>query len=159
MSCNTGPLFQIFAAARQNQGNYTLPWHNEYSGLISFRMDWLGLLAVQGTLKSLLQHHSSKASILQHSALFIVQLKPFTTDCDSNPPGWDSNPAKTHSTWFQDLMKLRFLMSHHIKNLVRDKMIGKKWIYSDTKRSALHRQCGPSQMVNVAAVKCGIVSF
>ena len=47
---------------------------NEYSGLISFRMDWLDLLAVQGTLKSLLQHNSSKASILQRSALFIVQL-------------------------------------------------------------------------------------
>ena len=47
---------------------------NEYSGLISFRMDWLGLLAVQGTLKSLLQHHSSKASILRCSAFFIVQL-------------------------------------------------------------------------------------
>ena len=47
---------------------------NEHSGLISFRMDWLDLLAVQGTLKSLLQHHSWKASILQHSAFFIVQL-------------------------------------------------------------------------------------
>ena len=47
---------------------------NEYSGLISFRMDWLDLLAVQGTLKSLLQHHSSKASILWHSAFFMVQL-------------------------------------------------------------------------------------
>ena len=47
---------------------------NEYSGLISFRMDWLDLLAVQGTLKSLLQHHSLKASILWHSAFFIVQL-------------------------------------------------------------------------------------
>ena len=47
---------------------------NEYPGLISFRVDWLDLLAVQGTLKSLLQHHSSKASILQHSAFFIVQL-------------------------------------------------------------------------------------
>ena len=47
---------------------------NEHSGLISFRMDWLDLLAVQGTLKSLLQHHSSKASILQHSAFFMVQL-------------------------------------------------------------------------------------
>ena len=46
--------------------------YNEYSGLISFRMDWLDLLAVQGTLKSLLQHHSSKASILWHSAFFIV---------------------------------------------------------------------------------------
>ena len=51
-----------------------------YSGLISFRMDWLDLLAVQGTLKSLLQHHSSKASILQHSAFFIVQLShPYMT--------------------------------------------------------------------------------
>ena len=47
---------------------------NEYSGLISFRMDWLDLLAVQGTLKSLLQHHSSKASVLQCSAFFMVQL-------------------------------------------------------------------------------------
>ena len=47
---------------------------NEHSGLISFRMDWLNLLAVQGTLKSLLQHHSSKASILRRSAFFIVQL-------------------------------------------------------------------------------------
>ena len=47
---------------------------NEHPGLISFRMDWLDLLAVQGTLKSLLQHHTSKASILKHSASFIVQL-------------------------------------------------------------------------------------
>ena len=53
---------------------------NEHSGLISFRMDWLDLLAVQGTLKSLLQHHSSKASILQCSAFFIVQLShPYMT--------------------------------------------------------------------------------
>ena len=47
---------------------------NEYSGLISFRMDWLDLLVVQGTLKSLLQHHSSKASVLWHSGFFMVQL-------------------------------------------------------------------------------------
>ena len=53
---------------------------NEHPGLISFRMDWLGLLAVQGTLKSLLQHHSSKASVIQCSAFFIVQLShPHTT--------------------------------------------------------------------------------
>ena len=53
---------------------------NEYSGLISFRMDWLDLLAVQRTLKRLLQHHSSKASILQHSAFFTVQLShPYMT--------------------------------------------------------------------------------
>ena len=53
---------------------------DEYSGLISFRIDWFDLLAVQGTLKSLLQHHNSKASILQHSAFFIVQFSdPYMT--------------------------------------------------------------------------------
>ena len=53
---------------------------NEQSGLISFRMDWLDLLAVQATLKSLFQHHNSKASILQHSAFFVVQLShPYMT--------------------------------------------------------------------------------
>ena len=64
---------------------------NEYSGLISFKIDWLDLLAVQGTLKSLLQHYSSKASILQHSALFIVQfLHPYmTTGKTIVLPGWN----------------------------------------------------------------------
>ena len=60
--------------------NFSITPSKEYSGLISFRMDWLDLLAVQGTLKSLLQHHSSKASILQWSAFFIVQLAhPYMT--------------------------------------------------------------------------------
>ena len=54
--------------------SFSISPSNEYSGLISFRVDWLNLLAGQGTLKTLLQHHSSKASILQHSAFFIVQL-------------------------------------------------------------------------------------
>ena len=54
--------------------SFSISPYNEHSGLISSRMDWLGLLAVQGTLKSLLQHHSSKTSILQHSAFFTVQL-------------------------------------------------------------------------------------
>ena len=54
--------------------SFSISPSNEHSGLISFRMDWLDLLAVQGTLKSLLQHHSSKASILQRSAFFTVQL-------------------------------------------------------------------------------------
>ena len=62
--------------------SFSISSSNEYSGLIPFRMDWLDLFAVQGTLKSLLQHHSSKASILLHSAFFIVQL---------------SHPKKTHS--------------------------------------------------------------
>ena len=60
--------------------NFSISPSNEYSELISFRMDCLDLLAVQGTLKSLLQHHSSKASILQHSAFVIVQLShPYMT--------------------------------------------------------------------------------
>ena len=60
--------------------NFSISPSNEYSELISFRMYWLDFLAVQGTLKSLLQHHSSKASILWHSAFFIVQLShPYMT--------------------------------------------------------------------------------
>ena len=60
--------------------SFSISPSNEYSGLISFRIDWFDLLAVQGTLKSLLQHHSSKASILWHSAFFIVQLShPYMT--------------------------------------------------------------------------------
>ena len=54
--------------------SFSISPSNEYSGLISFRMDWLDLLGVQGTLKSLFQHHSSKASVLWHSAFFMVQL-------------------------------------------------------------------------------------
>ena len=60
--------------------SFSISHFNEYSGLMSFRMDWLDLLAVQGTLKSLLQHHSSKASILQNSDFFMVQLShPYMT--------------------------------------------------------------------------------
>ena len=60
--------------------SFSISLSNEYFRLISFRIDWFDLLAVQGTLKSLLQHHSSKATILWHSAFFIVQLShPYTT--------------------------------------------------------------------------------
>ena len=71
-------LFQGVSSLHQVAKVFVLPFSisssNEYSGLISFRMDWLDLLEVQGTFKSLLQHHSSKASILRHSAFFTVQL-------------------------------------------------------------------------------------
>ena len=74
---------------------------NEHPGQISFRMDWLDLLAVQGTLKSLLQHHSSKASILQHSAFFIVQLShPHTTT--------GKTIALTRQTFVDKVMSLLF---------------------------------------------------
>ena len=70
--CIRGPKYWSFS--------FTISPSNEYSGLISFRIDWFDLLAVQGTLKSLLQYHSSKASILWHSAFFIVQLShPYMT--------------------------------------------------------------------------------
>ena len=60
--------------------SFSISPSNEYSGLISFRIDWFDLLAVQGTLKSLLQHHSSKESIIRHSAFFTVQLShPYMT--------------------------------------------------------------------------------
>ena len=75
-------MSQFFASGGHKDWSFSfsISPSNEYSGLIFFRMDWLGLLAVQGTLKSLLQHHSSKASILQCSAFFIVQLShPYMT--------------------------------------------------------------------------------
>ena len=80
-SLRSFPMSQFFASGGQSIGvSFSISPSNEYSGLISFRMDWLDLFAVQGTLKSLLQHHSSKASILQCSAFFIVQLShPYMT--------------------------------------------------------------------------------
>ena len=69
-------MSQLFTSGSQSIGasaSYISP-SNEYAGLISFRIGWFDLLSVQGTLKSLLQHHSSKASILRHSAFFTVQL-------------------------------------------------------------------------------------
>ena len=56
----------------------------------------------------------------------VLAVKLFTSDWDLNPHGWDSNPAKTHSTWFQDLMKLRFLMSYRRKISVRGRVAGKE---------------------------------
>ena len=75
-------MSQFFASGGQRIGasSFNISPSNEYSGLISFRMGWLDLLAVQGTLKSLLQHDSSKASIVWYSAFFIVQLSnPYMT--------------------------------------------------------------------------------
>ena len=75
--------------------SFSISLSNEYSGLISFRMDWLDLLAVQGTLKSLFQHHSSKVSFLQHLAFFMVQLShPYMTT------------GKNHSFDYKDFCRL-----------------------------------------------------
>ena len=83
--------------------SFSISTSSEYSRLISFRMDWLDLLAVQGTLKNLLQHHSSKASILQHSTFFIVQLShPYMTT--------GKTIALTRQTFVSKVMFLLFNM-------------------------------------------------
>ena len=83
--------------------SFNISHFNEHPGLISFRMDWLDLLAVQGTLKSLLEHHSSKASILRHSAFFVVQLShPYVTT--------GKNIALTRWTFVDKIMSLLFNM-------------------------------------------------
>ena len=97
----------------------------EYSGLISFRLDWLDLLAVQGTLKSLLQHHSSKASILQCSAFFIVQLShPYMTT--------GKTTALTRWTFVGKVMSVLFNMLSRLVTvfLPRSKRLLISWLQS-----------------------------
>jgi len=91
--------------------SFNISLSNKCSGLISFRMDWLDLLAVQGTLKSLLQHHRSTASILQRSAFFIVQLShPYmTTGKTSSFPKLEK-PALTRQTFVGKVTSLLFNM-------------------------------------------------
>ena len=106
-------------------GGFGISPSNEYSGLISFRMDWLDLLAVQGTLKSLLQHHSSKASILQRSAFFIVQLShPYMTT--------GKTTALTSWTFVGKVMSLLFNMRSRlvIVFLPRSKHLLISWLKS-----------------------------
>ena len=98
---------------------------NEHPGLISFTMDWLGLLAVQGTFKSLLQHHSSKASILRHSAFIIVQLShPYMTT--------GKTIALTRWTFVEKGMSLLFNMLSRlvITFLPRSKHLLISWLQS-----------------------------
>ena len=104
---------------------FSISHSNEYSGLISFRMDWLDFIAVQGTLKSLLQHHSSKASVLQHSASFIVQLShPYMTT--------GKTIALTRRTFVGKVMSLFFnmLSSLVITFLPRSKRHLISWLQS-----------------------------
>ena len=105
--------------------SFSISPSNEYSGLISFRMDWLDLLAVQETLKSLLQHHSSKASILQSSAFFIVQLShPYMTT--------GKTIALTRQTFVDKVMSLLFNMLSRlvIAFLPRNKHLLISWLQS-----------------------------
>ena len=105
--------------------SFSISPSNEHPGLVSFRMDWLDLLAVQRTLKSLLQHHSSKAPILQHSAFFIVQPShPYMTT--------GKTIALTRQTFFGKVMSLLFNMLSRlvIAFLQRSKRLLISWLQS-----------------------------
>ena len=105
--------------------SFSISLSNEYSGLISFRMDWLDLHAVQRTLKSLLQHHTSKASIFWHSAFFIVQLShPYMTT--------GKTIALTRWTFVDNVMSLLFNMLSRlvITFLPRSKRLLISWLQS-----------------------------
>ena len=107
--------------------SFSISPSNEYSGLISLRMDWFDLLAVQGTLKSLLQHHSSKASILPCSAFFTVQLShPFMTT--------GKTITLTRQTFVGKIMCLLFNMLSRlvIRFLPRSKFLLISWLQSPT---------------------------
>ena len=118
---------QLFASGGQSTGSFSfnISPSNEHPGLISFRMDWLDVLAVQGTLKSLLQHHSSKASILWRSAFFIVQLShPYMTT--------GKTIALTRWTFVGNVMSLLFNMLSRlvITFLPRSKRLLISWLQS-----------------------------
>ena len=112
--CNQWPKYRRFS--------FSISPSSEYSGLISFRMDWLDLLAVQGTLKSLLQHHSSNASILQLSAFFMVQLShPYMTT--------GKTIALTRWTFVSKIMSLLFNMLSRLVTAIlpRSKVLLISW--------------------------------
>ena len=105
--------------------SFSISSSNEYSGLISFRIDWFDLLAFQGTLKSLLQHHSSEASILQRSAFFIVQLShPYMAT--------GKTITLTRQTFVGKVMSLLFNMLFNlvIAFLPRNKCLSISWLQS-----------------------------
>ena len=105
--------------------SFSISLFNEYSGLISLRMDWLDLLAVQGTLKSLVQYHGSKASVLRHSAFFVVQLShPFMTT--------GKTIDLTRWTFVDKVMSLLFNMLSRllITFLPRSKFLLISWLHS-----------------------------
>ena len=124
------PSIRVFSSESALQIRWPKYWgfsiispSNEHPGLISFRMDWLDLLAVQGTLKSLLQHHSSKASILQCSAFLIVQLShPYMTT--------GKTIALTRRTFVDKVMSLLFNMLSRlvITFLPRSKSLLISWL-------------------------------
>ena len=127
---------------------------NEHPGLISFRMDWLDLLAVQGTLKSLLQHHNSKASILQHSAFFIVQLShPYMTT--------GKTVVLTRRTFVGKVMSLLFNMLSRlvITFFPRSKRLLISWLQSPSAVILEPRKIMSATVFTVSPSICHDLSF
>ena len=138
--------------------SFSISPSNDYSGLISFRMDWLDLIAVQRTLKSLLQHHSSKASILQCSAFFIVQLShPYMTTGKTTALTRRTFVGKVRSLLFNMLSRLVITFLPRSKCLLISWLqspsaviLEPKKIKSDTVSTSIsHEVMGPDAMIYV----------
>ena len=142
---------------------------NEHSGLISFRMDWLVLLAVQGTLKSLLQHHSSKASVLQCSAFFIAQLSyPYMTTGKTIVLTRQSFVGKVMSLLFNMLSRLVIAFLPRYKHLLISWLQSPSAVILEPKKiksvtvfivspSICHEVMGPDAMIFV--FECWVLSL
>ena len=141
---------------------------NEYSGLISFRMDWLDVLAVQGTLKSLLQHHSSKASILQRSAFFIVQLShPYMTIGKTIALTRWTFVGKVMSLLFNTLSRLVVTFLPRSKHLLISWLQSPSAVILEPKKiksvtvspSISHEVMGPDAMIKLSFLNGSRISF
>ena len=132
---------------------------NEYSGLISFWMDWLDLLAVQGTLKSLLQHHSSKASILRRSAFSIVQVShPYMTTGETIALTRQTSVSKVKSLLFNMLSRLVITFLPRSKRLLISRLQSQSAVILESRKiksvavsivssSICHEVMGPDAMI------------
>ena len=141
--------------------SFSISPSNEYSRLISFWIDWLDLLAVQGTLKSLLQHHSSKASILQHPGFFIVQLShPYTTTGKTKALTRQAFVGKVMSVLFSMLFRLVMAFLPRSKRLIISWLQSPFVVILETKKiksvtvsivslSICHKVIGPDAMILV----------
>ena len=159
-------MSQFFASSGQCIGSFSfsISPSNEYSGLISFRMDWLDLPAVQGTLKSLHQHHnhSSKASILWHSAFFIVQLlHPYTTTGKTTALTRQTFAGKVMSLLFNMLSRLVITFLPRSKHLLISRLQSlSAVILEPSQKKTLHYfHCFPIYLPWSDETRCHDLSF
>ena len=141
--------------------SFTISPSNEYSGLISFRTDWLDLLAVQGTLKSLLQHHSSKASIFHHSAFFTVQLShPYTTTGKTIAFTRQTFVGKVMPLLFNTLSRLVITFLWRSKHLLISWLQSPlQWFWSPKNKVCHYFHCFPVYLPWSDGTRCHDLSF